>query len=138
MDQLPLLFQQIESRLRAIPGVRSVGAVQEAPPGGWMTHEIRIEGQAQSGRTANFLSGWTRVTPGFFTTYEDNILMGRAISGQDTAATPEFVCDLSSHLAVQRAHSENSRACAHLWTDFLFREISSCSGSNTLRVVERS
>lgn len=88
MNQLPLLFQQIESRLRAIPGVRSVGAVREAPPGGWMTHEIRIEGQAQSGQTANFLSGWTRVTPGFFRTYEDNILMGRAISGQDTAATP--------------------------------------------------
>ena len=88
MDQLPLLFQQIESRLRAIPGVRSVGAVQEAPPGGWMTHEIRFEGQARSGQTANFLSGWTRVTPGFFRTYEDRILMGRAITGQDTAATP--------------------------------------------------
>ncbi len=88
MDQLPLLFQQIESRLHVIPGVRSVGAVQEAPPGGWMTHEIRIEGQPQPGQTANCLSGWTRVTPGFFRTYEDKILMGRAISGQDTAATP--------------------------------------------------
>lgn len=88
MNQLPLLFQQIESRLRAIPGVRSVGAVQEAPPGGWMTHEIRIEGQPQPEQIANFLSGWTRVTPGFFTTYEDRILMGRAITGQDTAATP--------------------------------------------------
>jgi putative ABC transport system permease protein len=87
MNQLPLLFQQIESRLSAIPGVRSVGAVQEAPPGGWMTHEIRIEGQPQSGQMANFVSGWTRVTPGFFRTYEDRILMGRAITGQDTAAT---------------------------------------------------
>jgi len=88
MDQLPLLFQQIESRLRAIPGVRSVGAVQEAPPGGWMTHEIQIEGQPQPAQGANLLSGWTRVTPGFFRTYENSILMGRAITGQDTSATP--------------------------------------------------
>ena len=88
MNQLPLLFQQIEGRLRAIPGVRGVGAVQEAPPGGWMTHEIRIEGQPQPGQSTNFVSGWTRVTPGFFRTFEDRILMGRAITGQDTAATP--------------------------------------------------
>ena len=88
MDQLPLLFQQIESRLRAIPGVRSVGAVQEAPPGGWMTHEVQIEEKPQPGQTANFVSGWTRVTPGFFSTYEDRILMGRAITGQDAAAAP--------------------------------------------------
>jgi putative ABC transport system permease protein len=86
-EQLTNLFRQIERRLRAIPGVRSAGAVLEAPPGGWITHEIRIEGQPEPGPRADYLSGWTRVTPGFFPTYGDRILLGRPITDEDTAAT---------------------------------------------------
>lgn len=87
VDQLNPLFQEIETRLRAIPGVRSVGAVLEAPPAGWLTHNILIEGQPQPGPRADILSGWTRVTPGFFPTYGDRILAGRAITDEDTATT---------------------------------------------------
>jgi hypothetical protein len=86
-DELAPLFREIEARLRAIPGVRSVGAVLEAPPGGWITHEIRIEGRAEPGPGADFISGWTRVTPGFFPTYAERIVRGRAISEEDTGAT---------------------------------------------------
>ncbi|HLJ78038.1 MAG TPA: ABC transporter permease [Acidobacteriaceae bacterium] len=86
-DELAPLFREIEAQLRAIPGVRSVGAVLEAPPGGWITHEIRIEGQAEPGPGADLISGWTRVTPGFFPTYAERIVRGRAISEEDTAAT---------------------------------------------------
>jgi predicted permease len=86
-EELVPLFREIEGRLRAIPGVRSVGAVLEAPPGGWMTHEIRIEGKAEPGLRDDVVSGWTRVTPGFFPTYGDRIVVGRPITGDDTAAT---------------------------------------------------
>lgn len=86
-DQLVPLFREIETRLRAVPDVCSVGSVLEAPPGGWMTHDIRIEGQPEPGPRADFLSGWTRVTPGFFPTYRDRIVMGRPIADEDTAAT---------------------------------------------------
>ncbi len=85
--QLVPLFREIENRMRAIPGVRSVGAVLEAPPGGWITHDLRIEGQPEPGPNADSLSGWTRVTPGFFPTYEDRIVIGRPITDEDTAST---------------------------------------------------
>ncbi len=49
-EQLVPLYRSVESRLRAIPGVRSAGAVFEAPPGGWMTHEVSVEGQPDPSR----------------------------------------------------------------------------------------
>ncbi len=85
--QLVPLFRELESHIAAISGVRAVGSVLEAPPGGWIEHEIRVEGQPQPGPKDDFLSGWTRVTPGFFRTFADRIAMGRAISDEDDAST---------------------------------------------------
>lgn len=84
-EQLVPLFRTIESRLRAIPGMRTVGAVLEAPPGGWITHAIRIEGQPEPGPRDEPDAGWTRVTPGFFPALGDRIVMGRAITEEDDA-----------------------------------------------------
>lgn len=86
-DQLLPLFREIDDRLRTIAGVRSVGAVLEAPPKGWMTHDIRIEGRPEPGPRDDFSSGWTRVTPGFFKTLGDRILRGRPIVEADNAAS---------------------------------------------------
>jgi predicted permease len=85
--QLVPLFREIESRVRSIPGVRSVGAVLEAPPRGWMTHDIRIEGEPEPDPRDGFSSGWTRVTPGFFKTLGDRIVTGRPIADRDNANT---------------------------------------------------
>jgi len=83
-EQLVSLFHEIEGHLHAIPGVRMVSAVLEAPIAGWVwPHDIRIEGQADDNGT----SGWTRVTPGFFEILEDRILMGRPITDEDNADT---------------------------------------------------
>ena len=86
-EQLTPLFRELERRLHGIPGVRSVGGVLEAPPGGWITHDIRIEGEPEPDPADDVSSGWTRVTPGFFPTYADRIVMGRPINDQDTGAT---------------------------------------------------
>ncbi|HEX3663356.1 MAG TPA: ABC transporter permease [Acidobacteriaceae bacterium] len=85
--QLVPLFREVESRLRAIPGVRGAGSVLEAPPGGWVTHEIRVEGRPEPGPKDDVTSGWTRVTPGFFPTLGDRIVMGRSITDPDDAST---------------------------------------------------
>lgn len=85
-EQLVPLFRALEDRLGAIPGVRSVGAVFEGPPGGWMTHEIRVEGHPEPGAQDDVTSGWTRVSPGFFLTLGDRIMMGRPITDQDNAS----------------------------------------------------
>ncbi|HEX8880532.1 MAG TPA: ABC transporter permease, partial [Candidatus Acidoferrum sp.] len=83
-EQLVPLFREIEDRVRAIPGVRMVGSVLEAPPGGWVvTHEIRIEGKPEDSGSA----GSTRVTPGFFETLGDRIVMGRPTTDADNATT---------------------------------------------------
>ncbi|HEY1810453.1 MAG TPA: ABC transporter permease [Acidobacteriaceae bacterium] len=86
-EQLVALFRAMEDRLRAIPGVRGAGSVLEAPPGGWITHDIRMEGRPEPGPNDDVTSGWTRVTPGFFPALGDRILMGRPISDADDAST---------------------------------------------------
>lgn len=83
-EQLVPLFREIEDRLRAIPGVRSVGSVLEAPMNGWVLHhDIRIEGKPEDNGSA----GSTRVTPGFFETFGSRMVMGRAIADEDNADT---------------------------------------------------
>jgi predicted permease len=86
-EQLVPLFRALEERLGAIPGVRTVGSVLEAPPGGWITHNIRIEGEPEPGARDDVSSGWTRVTPGFFRTFGDRMVMGRPITDADDAST---------------------------------------------------
>jgi putative ABC transport system permease protein len=83
-EQLVSLYRDIEDRLRAIPGVRATGAVLEAPLSGWVWgHDIDIEGK----RDDSGPSGWTRVTPGFFETYGDKVVMGRSITDEDDSDT---------------------------------------------------
>jgi putative ABC transport system permease protein len=51
---------------------------------GWVLHhDIRIEGKPEDNGSA----GSTRVTPGFFETFGDKIVMGRAINDEDNAYT---------------------------------------------------
>jgi predicted permease len=83
-EQLVALFRQIEDQFRAIPGVRMAGAVLEAPLSGWVwPHNIQLEGKPEDVAS----SGWTRVTPGFFETLGDKILLGRPITDEDNAGT---------------------------------------------------
>ena len=73
-EELVPLFRGIEDQLRSIPGVRMAAGVLGAPPTAWVwPHDIRIEGKSKG----EGLSGWTRVTPGFFETLADKIVMGR-------------------------------------------------------------
>jgi putative ABC transport system permease protein len=87
-EQLVPLFREVEDHLRAIPGVRMVSAILEAPLSGWVwPHDIRIEGKPEPGPEDDVNAGWTRVTPRFFETLGDTIVMGRAITDADTAVT---------------------------------------------------
>jgi predicted permease len=84
LEQLVPLFREIEDQLQSIPGVRMAGGVLEAPLNGWVwPHDIHVEGKAEEEGS----SGWTRVTPGFFETLGDQIVMGRPISDEDNANT---------------------------------------------------
>jgi putative ABC transport system permease protein len=87
-EQLVPLFREIEDRLRFIPGVHMAGSVLEAPLSGWVwPHDIRIEGRPEPGPKDDVSSGWTRVTPGFFASLGDGIVMGRPITDGDNSGT---------------------------------------------------
>ena len=84
LEQLVPLFREIEDQLQSIPGVRMAGGVLEAPLNGWVwPHDIHVDGKAEEEGS----SGWTRVTPGFFETLGDKIVMGRPISDEDNTNT---------------------------------------------------
>jgi putative ABC transport system permease protein len=87
-EQLAPLFRAVEDDLRVIPGVRMVGAILEAPLSGWVwPHDIRIEGKPEPGPEDDVNAGWTRVTPRFFETIGDTIVIGRPITDADSAVT---------------------------------------------------
>jgi predicted permease len=91
-EQLLPLIREIEDQLRLIPGVHAVGSVIAAPQNGWVwPHDIRVEGKPEPGPQDDVSSGWTRVTPGFFETLGDRVVMGRPITDEDNGTRPVAV-----------------------------------------------
>ena len=87
-EQLLPLLGEIEDQLRHIPGVLRVGSVLAAPQQNWVwPHDVRVEGKREPSEQDDVLSGWTRVTPGFFEALGDRVVMGRLISDADNAST---------------------------------------------------
>ena len=86
-EALTPMFRTIQDRLGALPGVGGVSAALHAPMTGGWGHAIRIEGRAEPGPRDDMDSGWDRVTPGYFQTFGDKILMGRALTDADDAST---------------------------------------------------
>jgi predicted permease len=88
LEQLLPLFREIGERLRTIAGVRMVSPALYAPmTGSYWDHDIRIEGKPEPGPRDDVSSAWTRVTPGFFETLGDRIVMGRTLTDDDNTNT---------------------------------------------------
>jgi len=87
-EQMEPMFRQIDERLRQIPGVRMAAPALYAPMSGdsW-NNSVRIQGQPEPGAKDDTGSGFARVMPGFFDTLGAKIIMGRAITDEDTATT---------------------------------------------------
>ena len=87
-EQLAPLLREIEDQLRLVPGVREAGSVLAAPLTSWVwPHDIQVEGKPDSGQQDDVSSGWTRVTPGFFGSLGNRIVIGRAITDDDNEGT---------------------------------------------------
>lgn len=88
-EQLDLLYRRLLDRLQRIPAVNGVAAATYAPMSGDSWNEgVRVQGKPEPHSGDDWGATWTRVTPGFFSTLGNPILMGRAITEQDTAASP--------------------------------------------------
>ncbi len=83
-----LFYRDVQERVEALPGVRSVAAVNRMPlAGNWWGSSFRIEGREADTPSGEF-SGFSRpVLPGYFQTMEIPLVSGRAFTMQDESGS---------------------------------------------------
>ena len=87
------LYDDLLSRVRALPGVESA-AIAAVPPvngPGFGGSSLIIEGYESATGTSAVEVPWTAVSPGYFETLQIPILNGRAFSDGDNADSPAVV-----------------------------------------------
>jgi putative ABC transport system permease protein len=87
-EQLVPLYRQIQDRLGAVPGVRSISAATYAPMSGNQNgHDIRTQGKPEPSPKDDVSADWTRITPGFFETIGASMVEGHTINEDDNENT---------------------------------------------------
>ena len=76
------MYQQIQDRLKTLPGVRAATSLDFAPFGGWSSN---LTIHPLGGTQKNGPLRWLRVGPDFFSTMQIPILIGRGIERRDVA-----------------------------------------------------
>ncbi len=86
--ELPVLYDRIAGRFRALPGVASLGYSQmPILSGGSWSSNVVVEGEPEkTGRSSSVVMNG--VDPEFFSTYGMPILQGRAFTARDEADAP--------------------------------------------------
>jgi predicted permease len=88
LEKLPALYQALEQRFGALPGVQSVGlALYSALEGNNWGEGVRVEGRPEPGPNEHNGSSWDRVSPQFFETVGEPIIRGRGFTNADTATS---------------------------------------------------
>lgn len=83
-------YQELQRRIGAIPGVRSVGISQRGPIGdGWSQGRVEIPGYTLPGKGVPFYRHW--VSPGFIETLEIPVVLGRILGPQDDSSSRRVV-----------------------------------------------
>ena len=84
-EKLPALYQALEQRFGAVPGVQSVGlALYSTLEGNNWGEQVFVEGRPDPGPNAHNGSSWDRVSPKFFDTVGQPVVRGRGFSDADT------------------------------------------------------
>jgi predicted permease len=87
-EKLPALYQALEQRFGAVPGVQSVGlALYSTLEGNNWGEEVFVEGRPDPGPNAHNGSSWDRVSPKFFETVGQPVVRGRGFTDADTATS---------------------------------------------------
>jgi len=90
-DQRPRVYREIVERLRAIPGVSSASSSAMTPIGrGQWDSEVSPEGYAPKGKD-DTLVYFNRVSPGYFATMHQPVLLGRDFSDHDDLGAPKVM-----------------------------------------------
>ena len=87
-EKLPALYQALEQRFGALPGVQGVGlALYSTLEGNNWSEGIRVEGQPEPGPNEHNVASWDRVNPMFFETVGQPVIRGRGFTDADTATS---------------------------------------------------
>ncbi len=90
-EQRPRVYREIVERLRAIPGVSSASSSVMTPIGrGQWDNIVSPEGYSPKGKD-DTLVYFNRVSPGYFATMRQPLLLGRDFSGHDDAGAPKVM-----------------------------------------------
>jgi macrolide transport system ATP-binding/permease protein len=92
LDRLPALYQQIEDRMSALPGMANVSLVRYLPLGGnmWGSNVI-LEGHPAPGPNDKSFAVWDRASTHFLDSIGVPIVRGRNFTTQDTATSTPVV-----------------------------------------------
>jgi predicted permease len=89
-ERIPLFYQQILERLRALPGVQSAVLARNLPmSGGDPSMPIEIEGAPPPPSEIPVVTRLRAVGPNYFSGLQTSLLMGREFTDHDTAAAPK-------------------------------------------------
>ena len=98
-SQRQLFFDQLLQRIRALPGVQSVGATSVLPLlGGDRGNAFSIEGRPPLPPGQHLFAGTREVTPDYFQTMGIRVLKGRSFDTRDTLNSP-FVVIINETMA---------------------------------------
>jgi predicted permease len=99
-------YKQVEERLRSIPGVETVGAINTLPLEKGPTLAFRIEGRAPLPIDQWSHANYRSVSPDYFRTLSIPVLQGRAFEERDAASHPLVVL-INQAAAVNSFAGEN-------------------------------
>ncbi len=89
--KLPALYQELEQRFGAVPGVQSVGlALYSTLEGNNWGEQVFVEGRPDPGPNAHNGSSWDRVSPKFFETVGQPVIRGRGFTDADSATSQKL------------------------------------------------
>ena len=91
-DKLPALYQTLEQRFGALPGVESLGlAMYSTLEGNNWGETVRVEGRPEPAPNEDANASWDRVSPQFFETVGQPVIRGRGFTEADCAPNAHAV-----------------------------------------------
>jgi putative ABC transport system permease protein len=103
-------FENLEDRIRQVPGVAAFSVSDSVPLSGSMHAKlfaaIEVEGRARSVDSSSSMVAWRSVTPGYFGVLGIDLRLGRSFNEQDRDANQKVII-LSNSLAQQLFPNED-------------------------------
>ncbi|MCI0488868.1 MAG: ABC transporter permease [Blastocatellia bacterium] len=105
-DVVSNYYMRLEDRLAALPGVKSVGAVDRLPlTGTGTTKPFAFDAESEK-RWGDLTAEWRTATPGYFQALGTRLMSGRFFTEKDDADAP-FVAIVDENLARRAWPNEN-------------------------------